>query len=111
MNQLKVQYECIDEHCKTIYFGEGKGTDLARCPKCNGRVVRGIDLSTQVDNTSVEVQGSKLNAVVSVKDIELFMDLVKLLKDVSESGSIPSNFKELIQNRIGHLININNTND
>lgn len=38
MNQYKHQYECLDEHCKTITL-DFRNRDGLRCPKCNGPVV------------------------------------------------------------------------
>ncbi|WP_066316928.1 hypothetical protein [Bacillus sp. FJAT-29814] len=35
----ELQFECLDEYCKTIVIGHGYRMDGIRCPRCDGPVV------------------------------------------------------------------------
>lgn len=60
--QYKHQYECLDEHCKTIIF-DSRNRDGLRCPRCNCPVIP----RPYSPNFSEEKPDTKVNMVPLIR--------------------------------------------
>lgn len=113
MNDIKKTYysrfKClVCGHSEVLHFdSKEEFQEVTVCPKCNGAFVDKFKIGKYINET----KPSKLNITVSVKDTEIFIELVNLLKEVCDSETIPNNIKELIQTRIGYLIAASSLND
>lgn len=54
----KVQFECLDEHCRTVVIGHGCRMDGISCPRCDGPVIaRPFKPQKKVSEDALYVRG------------------------------------------------------
>lgn len=80
-----IAYKCLECGHFTISKHDGK-----RCVKCDGHLVPYGNATCMDKSKSMKVQ-------VSLKDIDMFKDILKVLKYILENDSVPEEVKMKIE--------------
>lgn len=96
MRKHDIQYQCLDEHCRTVVVGNGKLMDGIRCPRCDSPVVsqpfkpreRINNLSQTVLMSSDNHNGWKLEELLFQVKLEVSEKVNKIINDPSPQAQL-----------------------